>query len=534
MPIDPPFRSRFQARYIDGVEAAKILGRQELVLLRSTAEGELSPKVDEIIGKMAEVMASLQIAREMRAKMASGVKSDSKTEVPLFPQTTLVKLARFLAVFPPPADESLVPPKHFLQLLLVAHPALAYAGLPARRALEEALSSAGFPASWIADIAEIEAATGIVDSEEGIFGWRLVSIERRDATQREARLVFSRAGCADVAVLVPAGALPFSSYPPSSTDDLHITPRFTHLLTSLFQLHALSTFDISFVPSAPTVQSSSASTSLVLSTFSALLGYELESVHLYKELGGRELWMRRVVGSKGGVTGWEPAPLVHGAKAGRLVWLDGVDTLGPTFNSLSRLLNDREGEMWEGRRLTLRAAKNSSTSVLDPIHPAFRVITTASKATPPAEWLTEQVAATILALPTIPMPLAEERALLLAVGCPASLVDHLELFAQRYRTLTVAMGSKSRRLGTASLVRIAKRLARFPDENLRTLLERALLVDFLPNTERTALADLFDEVQMKAEPTAVRYSPFGLLFTRTAPLTTVVTLSGAAACRDAL
>lgn len=66
MPIDPPFRSRFQARYIDGVEAAKILARQELGTLRAADSAAVSPKVDEVVGKMAEVMASLQIAREMR------------------------------------------------------------------------------------------------------------------------------------------------------------------------------------------------------------------------------------------------------------------------------------------------------------------------------------------------------------------------------------------------------------------------------------------------------------------------------------
>lgn len=435
--------------------------------------------------------------------MASGIKSDSKTEVPLFPQTTLVKIARFLAVFPPPADDASVTSHHFFQLLLVAHPALAYAGVPARRALAEALVGAGFPTNWTQNLEEVDLAAESSASDEGIFGWRLSSIARSDTADGRARLVFVRNGCPDVSVDVAAGPSAFAEYPPQSTDELHITPRFSHLLNSLFQLHALSTFDLSFVPSTPSAQSSSASTSLILSTFSSLLGYELESVHLYKELGGRELWMRRVVGGQGGVTGWEAAPLVNGAKAGRLVWLDGIDTLGPTFNSLSRMLNDRESELWEGRRLALRSEGAADSAIVEPVHPSFRIITTASKATPPSEWLTEQVASSILALPAIPMPLAEERALLLAVGCPAPLVDHLELFAQRYRVLTVAMGSKSRRLGTASLVRIAKRLARFPDENLRTLLERALLVDFLPSTERAALADLFEEIHLTAEADSV-------------------------------
>ncbi|BGP51199.1 hypothetical protein JCM10450v2_007128 [Rhodotorula kratochvilovae] len=498
LPIDPPFRSRFQARYLDPVAASKVMARQELGRMREEHGDEKTQKVEEVVGKMAEVMSSLQISREMRFKMASGITADTKTEVPLFPQTTLVKLARFLAVFPLPADDSLVTPSEFFELLLLAHPTLAYTGKPARRALEEALTDAGF-GSWAVGVSEVDLAGVVTTRPEGIMGWRLERVE--PAQGDKAHLTFSRAGCADVVLTVAAGSLPFATFPPSSSTDLHITPRFTHLLTSLFQLHALSTFDISFVPTAPTVQSSSASTSLLLSSFASLLGYELETLHLYKELGGRELWMRRVVGGVGGVTSWEEAPLVKGAKAGRLVWLDGVDTLGATFNSLARLLTDRQGELWEGKRLTARrdGEAQDAAGVLDWIHPSFRVVTTASKATSPAEWLTEDLAANLVSLPTLPMPIEEERALLLAEGCPAPQVDLLELFATRYRAHTAAAGSKARRLGTASLVRIARRLARYPDENVRTLLERALLVDFLPNTERDAIADLMNEVKLAKE-----------------------------------
>lgn len=512
LPIDPPFRSRFQARYIDPVAAAKVMARQELGRLRDSHGDERAQQVEDVVGKLAEVMSSLQIAREMRAKMASGIQADSKVEVPLFPQTALVKLARFLAVFPLPTDPTLVTPALFFALLLVAHPTLAHAGKPARRALEDALREAGFGA-WAEGISEVDAGAGGAGGGggEGIMGWRVVNV-RPGGEADQALVTFSRAGCADVVVPVAAGSLPFAAFPPQSTADLHITPRFTQLLTSLFQLHALSTFDIAFVPLAATVQASSASTSLLLSTFAALLGYELESLHLYKELGGRELWMRRVVGGVGGVTSWVEAPLVQSAKLGRLVHLEGIDTLGATFNSLSRLVNDRQGELWEGKRLTARgvgsekdAAAREAGGVLEWIHPSFRVVTTASKATAPAEWLTEDVAANLVALPSLPMSLAEETALLTAVGCPAPLVEQLELFATRYREHTAAAGgSKARRLGTASLVRIARRLAHHPGENVRTLLERALLVDFLPNTEREAVASLMTECGLAKELDRVR------------------------------
>ncbi|GAA5962669.1 hypothetical protein JCM21900_006763 [Sporobolomyces salmonicolor] len=502
MPIDPPFRSRFQARFLDSVEAAKVMARQELAKSLEGKDERIKEDVQRVVGKMSDVMASVQVQKEMRAKLASGISAGS-SDLPLFPQTALLKLARFLAVFPPPSDPSAVTPEHFLTLLHSIHPTLAYASQPARRALEDALKAAGF-ASWAEGIAECDVAEAVASTGEGLFGWRLVGVERVD--DRQARLVFAREGCSDVSVVAAAGPLDFASFPPEPTQGLHITPRFTHLLTSLFQLHALSSFDISFVPSSSSLQSSSSSTSLVLSTFASILGYNLEVQHLYKELGGRELWMRRVVGGVGGVTSWEQSSLVKGMKAGSLVWLEGVDTIGATFGSLARLIGDREGEMWEGRRLTLRSkeeavgGKDDGDSVLDYIHPAFRLVTTSSKSTAPGEWLTEELASDLVALPTVSMPIAEERALLLSTGCVPQIVDQLELFAIRYRELTSTPGSKSRRLGTASLVRIAKRLARFPDEEVRGLVERTLLVEFLPNTEREQLADLLDETGLAVAP----------------------------------
>ena len=76
---------------------------------------------------------------------------------------------------------------------------------------------------------------------------------------------------------------------------------------------------------------------------------------MYKELGGRELVMRRKI-EDGGATSWEPAPLVEGAWEGRLVHLAGLDVLGSTAGSLARLTQDREAELWEMKRIVRRIA----------------------------------------------------------------------------------------------------------------------------------------------------------------------------------
>ena len=50
------------------------------------------------------------------------------------------------------------------------------------------------------------------------------------------------------------------------------------------------------------------------------------------------------------------SPLVDAAWSGRLLHLSGLDVIGSTAGSLSRMLQDRETELWEGKRIVGSAA----------------------------------------------------------------------------------------------------------------------------------------------------------------------------------
>lgn len=50
------------------------------------------------------------------------------------------------------------------------------------------------------------------------------------------------------------------------------------------------------------------------------------------------------------------SPLIEGASSGRLVHLDGVDVIGSTAGSLARLIQDRETELWEAKRIVRQAS----------------------------------------------------------------------------------------------------------------------------------------------------------------------------------
>jgi hypothetical protein len=45
------------------------------------------------------------------------------------------------------------------------------------------------------------------------------------------------------------------------------------------------------------------------------------------------------------------SPIIDGAWTGRLVHLSGLDVIGPTAGSISRLIRDREVELWETKRI---------------------------------------------------------------------------------------------------------------------------------------------------------------------------------------
>ena len=103
-------------------------------------------------------------------------------------------------------------------------------------------------------------------------------------------------------------------------------------------------------------------------------------------------------------------------------------------------------------------------------------------------------------VPAQPMSHAEEAHILLQTGCAAPVVETLLRFADRYRTsMTSDAVQKNRKLGTRALMRIARRIAKFPAaaEDLHVLLRRAVLAEFLPATETMNLQNIFEDTGIK-------------------------------------
>ena len=259
-----------------------------LLSLNPHGKAALDAESTALYEKIQNIVLTTQYASES----SHAVDASTKSSLQPFPQTALVKLRTLLSAFPAPA---ILSPVQLGKLLLALHPALLHAPFAMWGMLSRQTEEAG--------LGPLESPGGEGDAP-GLLGYRLTSVLRQ--TERTIRLYFEgAAGSAPVSVIVPGGPKLLLEYPWKYPEllDFTTTDRFVGLLTSMLQAHALG-WDISYVP--PVLPSTaSCSTSTLVRTFGALLGYEVDTVHVYKELGGRELLMRRKV-EDGGATSWEP------------------------------------------------------------------------------------------------------------------------------------------------------------------------------------------------------------------------------------
>jgi len=273
-PLDPPFRSRFQARFVDPVGSLTALENPH------TPEREWP----SVYIKLREIILSVQFASEV----ATPLGAISKSTLPQFPQTALAKLSTLCTMFPPP---KMLSPNQLAVLVLTIHPVLVYApfvtwALLSRQAEEAGIGNLGNP-----HLDNPEDATGLL-------GYSATVIERVDV--KTVKITFVGSDGVQIIVQAPAGPRQLQSF---NLDSTFASPRFKGLLSAFLQAHALG-WDISYIPPA-LPSTASCSTSTLITAFASLLGYEVETIHMYKELGGREMVMRRKIESDGSTT-WEP------------------------------------------------------------------------------------------------------------------------------------------------------------------------------------------------------------------------------------
>lgn len=559
LPLDPPFRSRFQSRWVESPVPSTALPTYKV-----TPSDREAPDVPRhlTIGLAQRLHEFSSLVRYHDGYARGGDILPETERLPTMPSTMFPLLEDLVQLFPP--VDALVPPpsnKEFnaAEAAQAEYPPPQDGALQVadyrRKAVEakelemlsrfpapkpqghiaqetRALLGVAWPQLYTIDKARKRIADNLLESlgldhgvgagigstqegesnATGLLGYRLVKVERLSEIRAKVIFEHQTREARRVEIEVASGPLPLAEVPTvGQTYELNgqsvtVTPRLLSILTTMAQLHATGR-DFALLPSAfanledSTRPQSSSSTTTAIALFGSLLGYPVESVWLWKDIGGTELIMKRVT-TKDGNTTFEPSPLLKGAREAKIVHLAGIDVLGPTVGSLTSLLQDRTLELWEGGRATLLDANSASFDAvnvglgsLTPLHPSFRLIATAASSK--SDWLNEEVSTLFSFAAPSPMSEVEEREIVAAQsGCSLDRLERLFIFTKRYRELSSdpSLGlDKSRRLGTRSLIRIAKRLAEYPETDLRVLLERNLLVDFLPRTNRDLVRTTLSE-----------------------------------------
>lgn len=246
--------------------------------------------------------------------------------------------------------------------------------------------------------------------------------------------------------------------------------------------------------------------SITVQTLANLLGYEVEPVVLYQDMTSRDLIQQRTTLSNGD-TVWKNSPLVDAALHGKLAVLDGINRIDPsTLAILHRLVHDRELQLHDGKRLIradrydeIKEKHNKSDAELQEsgvlrVHPSFRIIALAESpvlSTSSRQWLNSELLSLFLFHEMRPLTKSEELHIVRSkYGEPSTpLLNILELAHVLRSSSDPTLQSLASFLSTRQLLRIAERMHKFQTDDAYDAVQRACLARFLPAIAKQALND---------------------------------------------
>uniref|UniRef100_A0A7N6B8M4 von Willebrand factor A domain-containing protein 8 n=1 Tax=Anabas testudineus TaxID=64144 RepID=A0A7N6B8M4_ANATE len=374
-PLDPPLRSRFQARDIYYLPF-----KDQLELLYTAGPHIAAERVSQLLS-LATTLCSQE---------------SSTLGLPDFPVDNLLPALHVLNAFPMLSSQQLV------QRL--------------------------YPYSSILGKDGCSAVEGVLSRFELLDGRRhsapsaILNVSPTKDPEGHADVTI-RVGAKDVTA--PAGTK--EPRPPNSSPNFISTSNHSQLMAEMMQSHMVK--DICLIGAK------GCGKSVIAREFAEMLGYSIEPVMLYQDMTARDLLQQRYT-LPNGDTAWRPSPLVSAAIEGKLLLLDGIHRVNlGTLAVLSRLLHDRELDLYDGTRLLrwdryqmLKKQLQFSDQQLQersifPIHPSFRVLALAE---PPVvgastssnrgqQWLGPELLTMFLYHRVAPLAKAEEMDLILGL-----------------------------------------------------------------------------------------------------------------------
>lgn len=447
-PLDPPLRSRFQARDIYYLPF-----KDQLEHLYRIGANVSAERVSQLLS-FATTLCSQESA---------------SLSLPDFPVDNLPSALTVLNLFPMLSVQ---------QLVQRLYPYEAMLGKEGRTAVEGVLNR-----------------FELTDGSTKPSPTAVVNIEPVNGDQAEQAAVTLNITNQKITFQVPSGTRPIR--PPNSSPTFINTPTHERLLAEMMQSHLVK--DICLIGAK------GCGKSVIAREFAEMLGYSIEPVMLYQDMTARDLLQQRYT-LPNGDTAWRASPLVTAAQEGKLVLLDGIHRVNlGTLAVLSRLLHDRELDLYDGTRLlrfdryqALKEELQLTDQQLQdrsifPIHPSFRIIALAE---PPVigsttqQWLNPEILTMFLFHTIKPLAKAEETAVLQGMipNVPGEAVEQLQHLTHSLRKSNDPTAlSLASSLSTRQLLRICRRLSQYPQESVAHAVHKACLSRFLPSLARSSL-----------------------------------------------
>lgn len=424
--LDPPFRSRFQARDVPSLSIQEQL--DEIM------ESGVQPAVELLAKALVQTAAVLNDLRHSEAIPASSA-------VPEFPQQYQICVASIWRQFPnldPRQVAELVFP--FLGLLdgtvdergPIVNKVFDKYSLRPRKPMSQAPPQ---PASQLVVLNQNQGQAPPPEQHDALeqvplYTYRIkefVSMGQSNVKRvRMEGLPLTPAGDAtEVVVTVGGGEAVGGRSGVWQFVQCESTQR---LLASMIEAHAVGDLCL--------VGEKGCGKSALVHEFADRLGYIVEHIPLYKDITARTLLQRRVTHPNGD-TDWENSSLITAALLGRLALLDGVEQMLPgTIATLQQLVWNREVRLPDGRRLisrerfeALAEREGCTTEALEAmgilaIHPSFRIIAMArptgvkSGGAPTGtwrDWLGSEVQSMFRFIMVRPFDAAEQKELLVTL-----------------------------------------------------------------------------------------------------------------------
>nr|XP_027784510.1 von Willebrand factor A domain-containing protein 8 [Marmota flaviventris] len=447
-PLDPPLRSRFQARDIYFLPF-----KDQLNVLYSVGANVSAEKVSQLLSFATTVCSQESFALGL----------------PDFPLDSLPAAVQILDSFP------MMSIKHAIQWL---YPYTILLGHEGKMAVEGVLKR-----------------FELQDSGSSLLPKEIVKVERMTENHVSHACVTIQIAGQEVTIKVPAGIRPFGQS--CASDQFIRTLSHKQLLAEMMQSHMVK--DICLIGGK------GCGKTVIAKNFADTLGYNIEPIMLYQDMTARDLLQQRYT-LPNGDTAWRSSPLVTAALEGKLVLLDGIHRVNAgTLAVLQRLIHDRELSLYDGSRLLrkdrymrLKQELQMSDEQLQkrsifPIHPSFRIIALAE---PPVigsttqQWLGPEFLTMFFFHYMKPLVKSEEIQVIkeMVPNIPQEALNKLLSFTHKLReTRDPTAQSLAASLSTRQLLRISRRLSQYPNENLHNAITKACLSRFLPSLARSAL-----------------------------------------------